>query len=387
MKGMLKERSPGHWAIILEVRDPATGKRKRKWHSFTGGKREAENERNRLCAAITGGTYLDPSKLTVAAFLEKWLAHVAPLVSPRTHERYAEIVSKNLAPRLGGIKLTKLQPIHISEALSKMLTSERRKGRGGLSPNTVRHIRVILSQALNQAVKWNLLHRNPVHAVEPPKKDAKPARVMDAASAADLIEAARSSEHFMAILLATMAGIRRGEICALRWRSVDLDNGEMAVVASTSQLNKGNIIEEKDTKSSRSRTVALPSLLVDELRRHRLAQAEQLLRLGIRQDRDHHVIMDAAATAIKPNSLTKAIKRFTREHGFQIGLHGLRHSHASFMLASNVHPKIVQERLGHASISVTMDTYSHLMPNMQKEAAGSVDAVMRTALQNRRRTD
>jgi hypothetical protein len=139
MKGHIRERSLGHWAIVLDIRDPATGKRKRRWHAFAGNKRQADDECARLITEMRGGTYLDPSKLTVAAFLERWLEHIKTQVSPRTVERYTEIARKNLAPLLGGLGLTKLQPAHISAAYSKALTSGRRDGQGGLSARTVHH--------------------------------------------------------------------------------------------------------------------------------------------------------------------------------------------------------------------------------------------------------
>jgi Phage integrase, N-terminal SAM-like domain len=139
MKGHIRERSPGHWAIVLDIRDPATGKRKRRWHAFAGTKRQAQEECARLITEMRGGTYLDPSKLTVAAFLDRWLEHVQSQVSPKSHERYAEIARKNLAPLLGGISLSKLQPAQISDAYANALASGRRDGTGGLAPRTVHH--------------------------------------------------------------------------------------------------------------------------------------------------------------------------------------------------------------------------------------------------------
>jgi hypothetical protein len=136
MKGHIRERSPGRWAIVIDVRDPATGKRKRRWHSFKGTKRQAQIECARLVSELSGGTYIDPSRLTVAAFLDRWIEHMRGQVSPRSHERYAEILRKNVVPLLGGIALTKLQPAHISAAYAKALASGRRKGRGGLSART-----------------------------------------------------------------------------------------------------------------------------------------------------------------------------------------------------------------------------------------------------------
>jgi hypothetical protein len=157
MKGHIRERSPGHWAIILDVRDPVTDKRRRKWHSFAGTKRQAQIECARLISAVSGGAYIEPARLTLGQFLERWLEHVKPQVSLRTHERYGEIVRKNINPVLGAVILTKLRPMQISDAYAKALGSGRRDGRGGLAPSTVRYMHVILKAAIAQAVRWQML--------------------------------------------------------------------------------------------------------------------------------------------------------------------------------------------------------------------------------------
>jgi Phage integrase, N-terminal SAM-like domain len=131
MKGHIRERSPGHWAIILDASDPGTGKRKRRWHSFAGTKRAAQIECARLISELQDGSSVDPSRMTVAAFLDQWLEHIKPQVAPRTHERYAEIVRAYLVPALGGVMLSKLQPMAISTTYAGALTSGRRKGAGG----------------------------------------------------------------------------------------------------------------------------------------------------------------------------------------------------------------------------------------------------------------
>jgi hypothetical protein len=128
MKGHLRERSPGHWAIVIDVRDSQTGKRKRSWHSFAGTKRRVQVECARLLTELKAGTAVEPSRITLAAFFERWLEHMRGQVSPRSHERYAELCRKNLVPLLGHLTLAKLQPTHISQAYAKALASGRRDG-------------------------------------------------------------------------------------------------------------------------------------------------------------------------------------------------------------------------------------------------------------------
>ena len=181
----------------------------------------------------------------------------------------------------------------ISQAYAKALESGRRDGKGGLSPLTVKYMHRILRHALQQAVRWQLLVRNPADAVKPPTAERKEMKALDADGTAALIEAARGTRLFVPILLGVLCGMRRGEITALRWRSVDLERGQLSVVASTEQTRDS--VREKVPKSGRGRTVALPSLVVEELRQHRLSQAEALLKLGVRLEDNHHVIMRADA--------------------------------------------------------------------------------------------
>jgi integrase len=156
----------------------------------------------------------------------------------------------------------------------------------------------------------------------------------------------------------------------------------LSVTASTEQTGKG--VREKETKSGKGRTVALLTLVLEELRTHRIGQAETLLQLGVRLTDDHHVVARADGQPLQPRSLTHAFVKFIRRHGLpQIRLHDLRHSHATHMLAAGVHPKIAQERLGHSSVGVTIDLYSHVLPGMQAEAVSRVDAVLQEALDRR----
>jgi hypothetical protein len=138
MKGHIRERSPGHWAIVLESRDPETGKRRRRWHTFVGTKRQAQVECSRLIVEISAGTYVDPTRETVAAFLERWIEHIKGQVAPRSHERYAEIARKNVVPLLGGLTLSKLQPVHITR-----LTPKRSPAAAGTAREAYPHGRYI----------------------------------------------------------------------------------------------------------------------------------------------------------------------------------------------------------------------------------------------------
>jgi integrase len=356
MSGHVRQRGKkGQWYAVIDVL--GAGKRIRRWHKLENckGKREAEKACERLIAQQAEGTYVDPSRMTVADFLERWIEHMEGQVSP---------ARTSATPNCAAIG--------------------RRDGSGGLSARTVTHMHRVLREALQQALRWQLLARNPADAVRPPKVERKQMQVLDAVGTAEMIEAARPYSAFMPILLGALCGLRRGEIAALKWRSVDLDAGQLAVVASIEQTKAG--CREKETKSGRDRTVALSTTMIEEPRRHRLEQAQALLQLGVRLTPEHCVVMQADATALQPNSIGHAFAMFLkatkRPH---IRFHDLRHSHATQMLAAGVHPKIASERLGHAKVGTTLDLYSHVLPGMQADAAARVDVAIRAALEQHRK--
>jgi integrase len=380
MKGHIRERSPGKWAVILDLHDE-NGNRRRKWHSFAGTKRQAQQECARLVTLMTTGNYVEPTRQTVAEFLDEWLAFIKPSVAPKTLERYAEICRKSIAPQIGDVTLAKLKTDRIDAAFSQALQTGRRDGKGGLSPRTVHHMRRVLIKALNQAVTWDRLPRNPAQATTPPKVERQKMLAYDAGQTGELLEAMRPTRMFIPTLLAVMCGLRRGEILALRWRHVELGDNmrRLAIVQSAEQTKEG--IRYKEPKSGRARTVALSSTVVAELKAHRARQAEEQLRLGLRPDADSFVVAQLDGSPLQPRSLTHEWIRLIGKTSLpRIRFHDLRHTHASQMLAAGVHPKIASERLGHATIGITLDLYSHVMPGMQADAAEQVDAAIRKAL-------
>ena len=385
MKGHVRERPPGsgNWSAVLEMRDPETGRRKRKWHSLDAkGKRAAQIECARLISAMDGGTYMEPSKTTVSEFLERWIEHMKAQVSPRTFHRYREICTKNLCPLIGTTTLSKLKPAQLSAAYTTALSSGRRNRSGGLSPRTVHHMHTVLKSALAQAVKWELLARNPADAVDPPRVERQRLETYDVPQTATLIELMRPTRIAMPSILAAMCGLRRGEIAALRWRAIDLAAGQLAVRESAEQTRDG--VRIKEPKSGRARTVALSATVVDELRQHRLKQAEELLKLGVRLTEETFVATHADGSPLQPDYITHEwVRQLAKSALPRVRFHDLRHAHATHLLSSGVHPKVASERLGHSTIGITLDLYSHVMPGMQEDAAAKVDAAFQRARQPR----
>lgn len=389
MKGHIRERSPGHWAIVLDIgaRDPRTGKKKRKWHSFKGTKREAQKECARRIAEIDAGRYIEPSKMTVAEFFTKWLKHVQPHVTPKTHERYSELLRKNLEPHIGSLTLAKLRTANMDEAFSTALASGRRDGTGGLSPRTVHHIRRVAYKAFKQAVVWELMVKNPVAATTAPKVERKAMMAYDSSQLSAMLAAVQPTRMYIPAMLAAMCGLRRGEIAALRWKNVELGDNrrQLSIVESAEQTDEG--VRYKEPKSGRARVVAISKTVVDELRAHRARQAEEQLRLGIRVDGDSFVVAQVDGSPLQPRSITHEWVRIIGKTTLpRIRFHGLRHTHATQLLANGVHPKVASERLGHSTIGITLDLYSHVMPGMQADAAEQVDGALRSAISGQQRT-
>lgn len=382
MKGHIRKRGEDSWELKYDIGpDPLTGRRRIRYCTFRGARRKAEEKLRELLYQVDRGEHVDPTKITVTDLLDRWLKHAGSQVSPKTHERYAQLVEKNIAPIMGEHKLRALRSIHIDEAWSRLLADGRLDGKGGLSPQTVKHCHRVLKQALGQAVRWQLLARNPADYVDPPRVPRKELIVLDPMATARLLKGIKETQFYIPTLIAVLTGLRRGEVLALRWRHVDLDSGRLSVIQSLEQTKAG--LRFKETKNRRARHVVMPPLLRSGLRAHKVRQAEALLGLGVRQTDETLVVCRYDGAPMNPEYLSREFPVAVTRMGLpRVNFHNLRHSHATQMLLCGVHPKITQERLGHSSISITMDLYSHLVPGLQGEAAEKVDAVLRRALKN-----
>jgi integrase len=350
--------------------DTVSGKRWFGTATVRGTRKDAEQELVRLLRTVDTGEHVDPSRVTLAEWLALWIASTKAEVSPKTHERYAEIVRCYLTPALGHHRLQRLTATDIQRGYNGFTRSP--------SPRTRRHIHRILKSALARAVEQQALPRNPADALKRlPKVEAKPIAVLTVEQSTQLLRAIKHTTTYWPVLIALATGMRRGEILALRWKNVDLDQGVVRVVGSLEQTRAGGI-RFKTTKTDKARAVTLPKFAVEELRRWKREQAEGLLALGIRQKPDTLVCARQDGEPKQPGSLTHEFTYLVgRTELPRVRFHNLRHSHATQLLASGVHPKIVQERLGHSTITVTMDLYSHVSETMQSDAAAKLDQAYR----------
>ncbi len=385
MRGHIQRRGKKSWRLKFDTgRDPKTGERITKYMTVRGTKTDAQRELTRVLREIDTGAFIEPSKITVAEFLEQYLASLAVRkLSPKTYDRYKEIVNINLIPALGHIRLAKLEPLHIETAWADALESGRLDGKGGLSPQTVVHFHRLLKQALKKAVKWKMLATNPADMVDAPKIEQSEIAVLTETELADLINAVEGTRLYMPVMLASTTGLRRGEVLGLRWKDIDLDRGTLKVVQMLGQVRSQLYFKPPKTKAGR-RTVALPAITIEALRQHKVRQSEERLKLGLGRDDSGLVFTRPDGQPVIPTSFSRTFFEFVRNKGLPpISFHGLRHTHLSYLMWEGVHPKVVSERAGHSSTAITMDTYSHTRPKMQEDAAKKMDAALRTVLEQK----
>lgn len=369
-RGTITSRSPGSYRIRYSLGRDAAGRRRWGTATVRGTRKDAERALARALIAVADGEHVDPSRVTVADWLSHWLASTQAEVSPKTHERYAEIVRCYLAPALGALRLQRLTASDIQRGYNGFTRSP--------SPRTRRHIHRILKSALARAVEQQAIARNPADALKRlPKVEPKPLTVLTVEQSTKLLQAIAHTTTYWPVLLALATGMRRGKILALRWKNVDLEQGVVRVVGSLEQTRKGGL-RFKATKTDRARAVTLPKFAVEELRRWKQAQAEGLLALGVRQGGESLVCARLDGQPKRPDVVTNEFLHFMRKAGIpKVRFHDLRHTHATQLLASGVHPKIVQERLGHSTITLTLDLYSHVSETMQSDAAVKLDQAYR----------
>jgi integrase len=376
-EGHIQRRGKHSWRLKFEKGTAEDGSRLIGYETVRGTKKSAQERLTEILGTVNKGTFVEPTSMTVGEYLKQWLNDVARhSVSAKTYERYSEIVVKHLIPALGTTKLAKLMPLEIQAYYSQALTAGRRDGKGGLAPRTVLHHHRVLCEALKQAVVWRMLVSNPAESVKPPQPAAAEIEVLLDDDLHKVLRTAKTTRSYMPILLATTTGMRRGEILGLRWRDLSLDTSMLTVNHTLEETKGGLRLKEPKSKRSR-RNITLPALMVDGLRQHKIAQTQERLLLGLGRSQDGYVFTDLEGGPVRPRNLTKEFTRIVKRAGVrQVSLHSLRHTHASQLLKDGVHVKVVSERLGHSSISITLEIYAHTIPNMQADAAARIDAAL-----------
>ncbi len=375
MRGHLVKRYKNSWTVVLDLGRDANGKRKQRWISVKGTKPEAEKVLTDALHQKDTGSLINPSKVTFGEFLEHWLKEYAlPNLAPRTYEGYASIINEHLIPKMGVIPLSKLKPEHVRRYYAETLENGRCNGSGGLSAQSVRHHHMAIHKALETACKWGLVFRNVADNVDPPHAEKPQMVVWNEDEVKQFLEAARETRYYALYVLALYTGARRSELLALRWEDVDLIYCQVSINRTVHQLRDGSYIYRQPKTAKSRRTIALPPSAALVMTQYREARDTEAEKVGRKIPEDELVFGDGNGKPIRPNTVTRAWPLLAVKAGVKpIRFHDARHTHASLMLKQGAHPKIVQERLGHATISVTLDTYSHIAPGMQEAAARKFD--------------
>ncbi len=378
MRGrIIKRRGSNNYTIVLQLGlDPSTGKRKQQWITAGTSKREAEKQMTKLIHELDSGNYLKPDKTIMKEYFERWLSDYAkPNLSPRSYDRYTGIISKYFIPELGHIKLTQLKPEH----LQKHYTTGINKG---LSARTIRYHHALIHIALQTAMKWGLINRNVADAVDPPRFKRSTMQTWSENEVNCFLDTARESHYYSLFYTALFTGMRRGELLALRWQDVDFIYSQIYINRSLHQLRDGTYIFTQPKSEKSRRTIAMSASLLLVLSEYRRTKEAEALLLG-KTVNEADLVFNNSGKPLRPNTVTYAWERMAARAGVKvIRLHDARHTHASLMLKQGIHPKIVQERLGHTSIQMTLDTYSHVAPGIQEAAAESFDKLLNRTEQN-----
>lgn len=382
MRGHIVKRSASSYTIVINLgRDPETGKWKQQWVSVKGTKREAEKRLAELHHQLDTGSLIKPSKLTLGEFLRQWLRDYASTnVRAATLEGYRITIERHLIPSLGAIPLSQLKPPHLQSYYARALKEGRRDGTGGLSARSVVHHHRVLRQALSHAMKWGLVIRNVADAVDPPRPMSKEMKALDSAGVSRLLDEARGTMYFPLIHLATFTGMRRSELLGLRWKDVDLRRATVSISQVLHCLPGHRIVFEPPKTAKSRRLVTLSQEAVLALRTYGEMVEADLAQLGSLLTGDRLVFSQLDGSPFLPNTVTHAFAKIARRAGLEgIHFHSLRHSHASIMLQEGVSSKVVAERLGHSTVALTLDVYSHVTPGLKEDAAGRFEEALRHA--------
>ncbi|MEN6565908.1 MAG: tyrosine-type recombinase/integrase [Veillonellales bacterium] len=387
MKGSLFKHH-GTYYVIVDV-EQENGKRKQKWvNTGTANKKEAEKALPKIVIAAQENELPEDDKITLSQFLDKWLlVYCKPNLRPPTYKNYESYIRNHIKPNLGRFAIAKLKPLQIQEFYAT-------KQDAGLATATVNYLHTILNEALKHAVQWNLITKNPCNAVKAPKRVKYQAQVYSPAQLQILLSIVSGTRLALPVILAVTCGLRRGEVCGLRWQDIDLDNGIMHILHSLDWYESKLTIQPVKTDHS-ERSIKLPATTLAALNAHKALQTD----FKTDPDKDYQnndfVVSWPDGRPCDPDFLYRQFQKAIKEHNQNIAddpelstaekerltlpvirFHDLRHSHATLLLSQGVAAKIVSERLGHSRTSFTQDTYMHMLPGMQDEAATLVDQAL-----------
>ena len=379
-----KDPKTGKWRFVLDLGPgpDANGvwrqRRQAKRRGFAT-KAAALSAMNELRNEAESGTYVVPRNETVATWMAVWFDTLDASVKPSTADFYRRVGKRYVVPKLGPIPLQALDAQHLNAMYAEMLRSGRRNGKGGLSVATVRHVHVVVGKALDAALRAGRIKTNAARSASPPtfrSAEKTEMRTWSPAEVARFLDFEAGSRYEPAFAFLAFTGCRRGEALGLTWSEVDLGAGQVSIRRTITVVN-GDIHRSASTKTGRGRSIRLQPDLVAMLKAWRKRQLVERVALGAEYADEDLVFCQADGRPYHPNHFSREFDRRLKRHGMPfIRLHGLRHSYATMALAAGVPAKVVADRLGHTSVMITLDLYSHVMPAVEAEHADRVGSLI-----------
>lgn len=372
MAGTIQRKGDNLWIVRIFLGRDAKGKTKHFNKTIHGSKKDAQKYMNAKLRERDLGTFITPTSMSVNKFLDRWLKECAKhKLSMRTFENTKGLLNNHIRPKIGVKKLTELQPYEIQKIYNGMTAA-------GLSPRTVRIVHNALSSALKQAIKWRMIFQNPCSQCELPKANKQEMKYLSPTEVKEFIQSAKGDRYYAAFLLAIETGMRPEEYLGLKWKDIDMDKAVLGVRRALIKVSgKGFHFAEPKTKKSR-RSIPLSENVIRALKEHKRIQLTERMKLGPDYENGDLVFATKIGTPVQHSNFARRHFKVIRDNANLPGirLYDLRHTTATLLLSAGENPKVVSERLGHASIVLTLDTYSHVLPTMQKDSTSKIEKLM-----------
>lgn len=372
--GSIREKKTKSGEIRYQItidggRDELTGKRIRAFKNVNGSKREAKSVMYKMIAEMDKGKLTQKTGKKVGEWMDEWLENYLPNIEETTRVGYKTKLRCYIKPAIGDILLRSLRTEHVQRMVNDM------KDRG-LSPKNIRDAFNNVNAAMKKAVKIRLIPYNPCEAVELPKLKKYRAKVYPPEMIHHLLEVAMGTDMFLPVFLLTMVGLRRGELLALRWDDIDFKQNILRVRKNMVNGEKGCIIKAPKSEAG-IRDISLGNDVMSVLKAARVQYMTDLFEYGVGFQNLNFVIHQKDGSPLKPDSMTQKWQRFLEANDLpKIRLHDLRHSNATALIQAGVNPRVVQQRLGHSDVNITLNTYTHVLPEMDIDAAEKLDAIL-----------
>lgn len=367
MSGSVK-REGNSWYYVFSLGKDSNGKRKQKKKRGFKTKKDAQKALTEAMNSFFKGTYIEPSKTLFQDYLTEWFQTKRRSIGIQTAQVYEHYLNSRIIPKLGNIAIAELSTLHIQSYINNLQEN-------GLSSSTVKKNYEIIRNSLEHAIDFGLIQNNVALKVKLPKAERKELMVWDEDEVNRFLQTAKEDRYYIVFYLAVTTGMRQGEILGLRWSDVNLKDGLLSIRQTLSHDGK-TFINGAKTKAS-LRTIALSEATIKKLQNHKMISSQEKLAIGPGYLNHNLVISTQIGSPVNPANIRRSFNRLTEVACLpRIRFHDLRHTHASLLLSKGINIKVISERLGHSNIKITLDTYSHVLPTMQKEAMQKLDEMV-----------